>query len=66
MLPRLFPRVDERRCITCGDCLRCCPTACLRIVHSAPAVTVASACISCGVCDVVCPTRAISLVPLKW
>jgi Pyruvate/2-oxoacid:ferredoxin oxidoreductase delta subunit len=65
--------VDERRCTNCGDCLACCPTACLERLApawsrpagadaSVPVVSVPEACVHCGVCAVVCPADAVELV----
>lgn len=63
---RELPRIDERRCSACGDCLPACPTDCLRIVGHVPVLTSARDCISCGVCGEVCPESAIALAPWAW
>lgn len=55
-----LPVVDPRRCSTCGDCLRICPTQCLVVVHQLPVVTTSAACIRCEACVIVCPTQAVS------
>jgi NAD-dependent dihydropyrimidine dehydrogenase PreA subunit len=61
-----LPRADERRCTACGDCLRVCPTHCLRIVHFVPVVTQELACIRCGVCIAACPAAALSVAAPAW
>ena len=62
-LKRALPSFDERRCNSCGDCLRVCPTDCLRFVGAVPAVTHPAACIGCAVCQLACPTGAITMQP---
>lgn len=56
----LFLKVDEQKCIGCGDCMKVCPTEAIygemglshRIVHPEP-------CLHCGQCLNHCPTGAI-------
>jgi NAD-dependent dihydropyrimidine dehydrogenase PreA subunit len=60
-----LPVVDERRCVTSGDCVLVCPTACLELREGLPVLARPHACISCDLCSAVCPTEAIQLVD-QW
>ncbi|MDO8526008.1 MAG: NADH-quinone oxidoreductase subunit I [Candidatus Omnitrophota bacterium] len=69
MTERFRGLVDLRRekCITCYQCVKICPTACLAITHSQadkkkPLETFKynmELCCFCGLCQQVCPTSAI-------
>lgn len=63
MVERELPLIDGRLCTGCGDCIRVCPTDCLRIFHQVPVLTFEKACIHCGLCAVICPVAAVSMVP---
>lgn len=57
-------RVNEK-CISCGLCVRICPTGTLGMKDRRPAV-IRENCIACGHCVAVCPTEALDheLAPL--
>jgi MinD superfamily P-loop ATPase len=59
-LPEL-PLLDETRCTGCGDCVRVCPTACLRMAGALPWLALPLDCVSCAVCCLVCPAEALVL-----
>ena len=56
---RELPVIDPRRCTSCGDCLRVCPTQCLVLIQQIPVVTEDQACIRCQVCSLVCGVEAV-------
>lgn len=60
-----LPVIDPRRCTSCGDCLRVCPTQCLVMVWQIPVVTEDQACIRCQVCAIVCPVEAVQWMLVK-
>jgi Fe-S-cluster-containing hydrogenase component 2 len=57
-----LPALDERRCISCGDCIYVCPTDCLAMQGAYPWLPRPLDCISCSLCVVVCPVDAVRLV----
>lgn len=56
---RLVPRLDEERCLHCGDCARICR---FNAIVCLPEQTLVydELCHSCGGCALVCPVRAIT------
>ncbi|MEM1803718.1 MAG: 4Fe-4S binding protein, partial [Desulfurococcaceae archaeon] len=59
----LPPRVDEKRCISCGFCQQVCNYNAIHFETGKQGRRVAvvdlSKCYGCGLCTTVCPTRAI-------
>lgn len=61
--PRLFPVLDESRCVRSGACVAVCPARCLEMRPAAgPWLARPADCLSCGACAAVCPTAAIRIV----
>jgi len=56
---RFVPRVDQERCLHCGDCARICRFNAILCLTDRTLVY-AELCHSCGGCALVCPSRAIT------
>jgi Na+-translocating ferredoxin:NAD+ oxidoreductase subunit B len=54
-------RVDEARCIACGECVECCAFNALALGDASHACVDAVRCAGCGVCVTACPQEALSL-----
>lgn len=55
-------KIDEQRCVACGECVRDCPVSVLEMVEEVPRVAEAERCIGCLHCLAVCPTAALSIL----
>jgi ferredoxin/flavodoxin len=55
---------DETKCISCGRCVKACPTLDLSLVGALPKHRKESQCIHCTNCLVVCPADAV-ILPLE-
>ena len=58
MEPR--PVVDQKRCIGCGECKRCCPADTIEI-RDKKAHIVRDRCIKCFCCQELCPVKAVEI-----
>lgn len=56
---RELPLLDAARCISCGECVEICPTACLEMTAGLPWLPRPLDCIACLACELICPTEAI-------
>ncbi|MBU2488199.1 MAG: 4Fe-4S binding protein [Proteobacteria bacterium] len=56
-------RVDEEKCVGCGDCLEVCPHGVLKVEKGKATAVDHDACMECGACAKNCPAGAISLTP---
>ena len=54
-------RVDEERCIECGECAADCPAGIISM-NGYPEITDEEGCIRCQHCLAVCPTGAVSIL----
>ncbi|MEW6595759.1 MAG: nitroreductase family protein [Thermodesulfobacteriota bacterium] len=54
-------RVDEERCIQCGECVQDCPMGVLAM-DAYPGMVNEAGCIRCQHCLAVCPTAAVSIL----
>ncbi len=55
-------RVDEQRCIQCGECVLDCPAGVIAMDDDCPQITNEAGCIQCQHCLAVCPEAAISIL----
>lgn len=54
-------RIDEERCIQCGECVMDCPARVIEL-HEYPRIVNEEGCIRCQHCLAVCPTAALSIL----
>ena len=54
-------RVDEERCIQCGECVQDCPMGVL-VMEDVPRMVNEDGCIRCQHCLEICPTGAVSIL----
>jgi formate hydrogenlyase subunit 6/NADH:ubiquinone oxidoreductase subunit I len=55
---RGLPRIDKKKCIGCGICVRECPAETIGVIEKKADINYLN-CITCGVCVRVCPVNAI-------
>lgn len=51
-----FPITDDAKCISCGQCVKLCPTGAIN--QTSPSMTDIQSCIVCGACAKYCPQNA--------
>jgi NAD-dependent dihydropyrimidine dehydrogenase PreA subunit len=56
-----LPKIDEGKCVSCGECVDVCPADVLKEKDSATTVADPEQCLGCESCVSVCPNEAISL-----
>ena len=55
-------RVDEERCIQCGECALDCPAGVIIMMDGIPQFNEEGGCFRCQHCLAVCPTAAVSIL----
>jgi NAD-dependent dihydropyrimidine dehydrogenase PreA subunit/nitroreductase len=55
-------RIDEERCIQCGECVIECPAGVIGLDDAYPRMTSEAECFQCQHCLAVCPTAAVSIL----
>jgi uncharacterized Fe-S center protein len=56
----LSPKIDEQKCIACGECAAHCSQAAISVADDSARID-EEKCIGCGECIVICPSDAISV-----
>lgn len=56
----LPPKVNERSCVSCGNCVRSCPYQAIDMQPGLKAVIASESCFGCGLCVSRCPVHAIA------
>lgn len=56
-------KLDDGRCIGCGNCLTVCPHRIFELVNKKAVIRDLDACMECGACSINCPAEAISVNP---
>ena len=58
----MVPRVDRKRCSSCGSCAEVCQFHAIVILREKP-VVIADLCHGCGSCALICPQEAVEEIP---
>lgn len=54
------PVINRAKCISCGECSKCCPADTIPIISGKPVIEL-SKCIRCFCCQELCPVKAIAI-----
>ena len=52
------PGIDHKKCVSCGECARCCPPKAISMESGAPVID-RQKCIKCFCCQELCPKSAV-------
>ena len=61
MASKRFARVEARRCVACGCCVKVCPLSAVGVWRGVTAQVDTVRCVGCGRCAKECPAGAIDL-----
>lgn len=56
-------RLDQKRCVGCGECVRVCPHGVFAISGKKACTVDPDACMECGACARNCPVQAVTVTP---
>lgn len=59
--PKKKAQVMQSLCVSCGTCLKVCPTRAIGMFHGCYALIDAAKCVGCGKCAVACPAEVIKM-----
>ena len=62
MASKKYARVDEKRCVACGVCVKECPMNAVSVWKGCYAVINPEICIGCGKCERSCPAGSITVM----
>ena len=62
MKSKKYARVDESRCVACGECSNVCPRGAISVFHGCFAKVDSDICLGCCLCGKSCPVGCISPV----
>lgn len=54
------PVINEKNCISCGECVVCCPAKTIDMINGKPVIKLEK-CIRCFCCQELCPVKAINI-----
>lgn len=54
-----LPRIDQKKCVLCGDCVESCPHQVLAMADGRIIFANPHDCVYCATCESVCPQEAI-------
>lgn len=60
MLSKKYAKVDIKRCVACGACVKVCPRNAIFVWKGCNAVVDETICVGCGICARTCPASCIS------
>lgn len=61
MAGKRYAKVDERRCVACGACVKECPRDAISVWNGCYAKVDAETCVGCGLCARICPAEVIEV-----
>lgn len=56
-----LPRIEEEKCISCGECVDVCPAEVLALQDGITYVVNPADCLGCESCVSVCPEEAVTV-----
>ena len=62
MLSKKYAKVDKKKCVACGACVKECPRSAIRIWKGCYASIDVTSCIGCGKCAGTCPVGCIQVL----
>lgn len=54
------PVINRKKCVSCGECSKCCPAKTIPIINDKPVIKLKE-CIRCFCCQELCPVKAIKI-----
>lgn len=54
-------RVDRKRCVACGACVKACAKAAIQVYKGCYAVVDETVCVGCGLCAKTCPAACVAV-----
>ncbi len=57
----IAPKINKKRCISCGNCVKNCPATAISFDTDKKAIIDKERCIGCGECILLCPVQAVQI-----
>lgn len=61
MAGKRYAKVEERRCVACGACVKECPRGAISVCNGCYARVNTDTCVGCGLCARICPAGVIEV-----
>lgn len=61
MAGKRYAKVEERRCVACGACVKECPRGAISVCNGCYARVDTDTCVGCGLCARICPAGVIEV-----
>ncbi|MGN0171034.1 MAG: 4Fe-4S binding protein [Lachnospiraceae bacterium] len=62
MKSKNYAKVDRKRCVACGACVKECPCKAMEIWKGCYAKSNENICVGCGRCALICPAGSIEIL----